>query len=161
MRCCRSDWPGHFLFCCYQPVCCSQQSWFGLFCFINFPILPPPPPQVAHKSTTTQLTTDVASLKTNFERELSDVKSSLAAQQSAAVGGVFPITRVEKISLERVVYNTLFFCFLEHSSIFAIPALTPQGQVRPRPSEEHYGSGEAATITDHWSYHKDRQWDFY
>ena len=43
MRCCRSDWPGLFLFCCCQPSCVvSQQSWFGLFfCFINFPILPP------------------------------------------------------------------------------------------------------------------------
>ena len=41
MRCCRSDWPGLCLFCCYQPSCVnSQQSWFVLFfCFINFPIL--------------------------------------------------------------------------------------------------------------------------
>ena len=32
MRCCRSDWPGLFLFCCYQPSCVvSQQSWFGFF----------------------------------------------------------------------------------------------------------------------------------
>ena len=30
---------------CYQPSCVvSQQSWFGLFCFINVPILLPPPP---------------------------------------------------------------------------------------------------------------------
>ena len=41
MRCCRSDWPGLCLFCCYQPLCVvSQQRWFGLFfCFINFPII--------------------------------------------------------------------------------------------------------------------------
>ena len=27
MRCCRSDWPGLCLFCCYQPLCViSQQS---------------------------------------------------------------------------------------------------------------------------------------
>ena len=40
MRCCRSDWPGLCLFSCYQPLCVvSQQCWFGLFCFINFPIL--------------------------------------------------------------------------------------------------------------------------
>ena len=44
VQCCRSDWPGPCLFCCYQPSCViSQQSWIGLFCFINFPILPPPP----------------------------------------------------------------------------------------------------------------------
>ena len=39
MRCCRSDWPGLCLFCCYQPSCVV----FVFFCFINFPILPPPP----------------------------------------------------------------------------------------------------------------------
>ena len=34
MRCCRSDWPGLCLFCCYQPLCVvSQQSRFGLFLF--------------------------------------------------------------------------------------------------------------------------------
>ena len=44
MRCCRSDWPGLCLFCCYQPLCVIiQQSWFGFFfCFINFLILLPP-----------------------------------------------------------------------------------------------------------------------
>ena len=32
MRCCRSDWFGLCLFCCYQPLwVVSQQSWFGLF----------------------------------------------------------------------------------------------------------------------------------
>ena len=36
MRYCRSDWSGLCLFCCYQPLCIiSQQSWFGVFCFIN------------------------------------------------------------------------------------------------------------------------------
>ena len=45
MRCCRSDWPGLCLFCCYQPLCVvSQQSWFGFFYFINFPILLPSTP---------------------------------------------------------------------------------------------------------------------
>ena len=44
MRCFRGDWPWLCLFCCYQPSCVvSQQRRFGLFCFINFPILPPPP----------------------------------------------------------------------------------------------------------------------
>ena len=43
MRCCRSDWPGLFLFCCYQPLCVvSSQSWFG-FCFCFF-YSPPPLP---------------------------------------------------------------------------------------------------------------------
>ena len=40
--------PGFWLFCCYQPSCVvNQQSWFGLFCFIHFPISPPPPPPCA------------------------------------------------------------------------------------------------------------------
>ena len=45
MRCCRSDWPGRCLFCCYQPLCVvRQQSLFSaIYCFINCPILPPPP----------------------------------------------------------------------------------------------------------------------
>ena len=43
MWCCRV-WPGLSLFCCYQPSCViSKQSWFGLFCFINFPIFTPCP----------------------------------------------------------------------------------------------------------------------
>ena len=52
MRCCRRDWPGLCLFCCYQPSCfVSQQSGFGSFlcmCFIHFPILlhSPPPLQM-------------------------------------------------------------------------------------------------------------------
>ena len=46
--CCRSDWPGLCLFCCYQPLCVvSQQSWFGVFCFISpFYSAPPPRPQL-------------------------------------------------------------------------------------------------------------------
>ena len=33
----RSDWPGLFLICYYQPSCViSQQSWFGLLCFCFF-----------------------------------------------------------------------------------------------------------------------------
>ena len=41
---CRSDWPGLCLFCCHQPSCVvGQPSWFLLFCFIHFLILPIPP----------------------------------------------------------------------------------------------------------------------
>ena len=42
MRCCRNDWPGLRLFCCYQP-CVSQQSQFGFFCFMYSNSTPPPP----------------------------------------------------------------------------------------------------------------------
>ena len=46
MRCRRSDWPGLFLFCCYQPLCVvSQQSRFGLFLFHKFSNFTSPPPQ--------------------------------------------------------------------------------------------------------------------
>ena len=38
MWCCRSDWPGLCLFCWYRV---SQQSWSGLFCFVNTPTLLP------------------------------------------------------------------------------------------------------------------------
>ena len=45
MRFCRSAWPGLCFFCCYQPLCVvSQQSWFGVFCFTNLPILHTPLP---------------------------------------------------------------------------------------------------------------------
>ena len=41
-----SDWPGLCLFCCHQPSCfVSQQSWFGFFCFTNYPIMLFPPDQ--------------------------------------------------------------------------------------------------------------------
>ena len=44
MRCCRIDWPGLCLFCCYQTLCVSQMLAnkldCGLLCFINFLILP-------------------------------------------------------------------------------------------------------------------------
>ena len=48
MRCCRSDWPGLCLFCCYQSSCVvSQQSWFLAFLFHKFSnFTPPPPPQL-------------------------------------------------------------------------------------------------------------------
>ena len=47
MRYCRSDWPGLYLFCCYQPECVvSQQSCFWACCFISFSILLPPPPEI-------------------------------------------------------------------------------------------------------------------
>ena len=43
IRCCRNDWPGLFLFCCYQPSCVvSQQSWFWT-CFVSFANFTPPP----------------------------------------------------------------------------------------------------------------------
>ena len=56
MRCCRSDWPGLWLFCCYQLSCVvSQQSWFGsFFWFKFFPILPPPPSYVLQYPTITK-----------------------------------------------------------------------------------------------------------
>ena len=45
----QSDWPGLFLFCCYQP---SSANRIDLnFCFLKIPILPPPPqvPAVAFR----------------------------------------------------------------------------------------------------------------
>ena len=40
----RSDWPGLYLFCCYQPLCVvSQQSWFGLFVSYSSQFTPPLP----------------------------------------------------------------------------------------------------------------------
>ena len=49
MRCCRSDWPGLCLFCCYQPSCVvSQQSWFWAFLFHKYSNFTPlPHPQVS------------------------------------------------------------------------------------------------------------------
>ena len=45
VRCCKSDWPGLCMFCCYQPFCIvSQQSLFGLFLFHKFSNFTPPPP---------------------------------------------------------------------------------------------------------------------
>ena len=39
--------PGLCVFCCYQPLCVvSQQSWFGVFFCLNFPILRPPPSSI-------------------------------------------------------------------------------------------------------------------
>ena len=48
MRCCRSDWPGLCLFCCYQPLCViSQQSWFwAFFLFHQFSNFTPPPQEI-------------------------------------------------------------------------------------------------------------------
>ena len=41
MRCCRSDWPGFCLFCCFQLSCETTELIQGFFCFINFPISHP------------------------------------------------------------------------------------------------------------------------
>ena len=43
MRCCRSDWPGLCLFCCYQPLSANRDDLGFFLFFIKFPILPPPP----------------------------------------------------------------------------------------------------------------------
>ena len=52
MRCCRSDWPGLCLFCCYQLLCIvSQQSWLGVFFLCHkFSNSTPPPQQDAGPS---------------------------------------------------------------------------------------------------------------
>ena len=48
MRCCRSDWPGFGLFCCYQPL--VNRDNFGLFLFHKFSnFTVPPSPQAALK----------------------------------------------------------------------------------------------------------------
>ena len=43
MGCGAAEAPGLCFVCCYQPLYVNIVD-FGLFCFINFPILPPPPP---------------------------------------------------------------------------------------------------------------------
>ena len=47
MRCCRSDWPGLYLLCCYQPLwhVSATRVDFGLFFFVSqiFQFYPPPP----------------------------------------------------------------------------------------------------------------------
>ena len=51
---------------CNQPSCVvSQQSWFGLVCFINFPILPPPLPSLYHNTATPDLRTRMPLYSTN------------------------------------------------------------------------------------------------
>mgnify|MGYP003571763443 CR=1 FL=1 len=48
MRCCRSDWPGLCLFCCYQPSCVVSQQILGYFGFSLSLSLSPLTPFIFH-----------------------------------------------------------------------------------------------------------------
>ena len=48
MRCCRSDWPGLCLFCCYQPLCVVSQELIWAFLLHQLSNFTPPPPQAHH-----------------------------------------------------------------------------------------------------------------